>query len=216
MFKNRQEAGKYLAVQLEHYKGQRPVVLAIPRGGVVPAFEIAGHLGGELSVVITRKLGFLKQPEAAFGAVAEDGSLWFNPDGRQRLSRQEIQVVLEREEKEIARRVAAYRNGEPLPPLKGRTVIIADDGIATGATLLAAVELCKRKHPDTLVVAAAVCGSKMFRTLLTKVDDVVILEVPEPFYAVSQVYEEFEGVSDEEVISYLERWRQMQATAGSR
>jgi putative phosphoribosyl transferase len=216
MFKNRQEAGKYLAVELEHYKGQRPVVLAIPRGGVVPAFEIAGHLGGELSVVITRKLGFLKQPEAAFGAVAEDGSLWFNPDGRQRLSRQEIQVVLEREEKEIARRVAVYRNGEPLPSLKGRTVIIADDGIATGATLLAAVELCKRKHPDTLVVAAAVCGSKMFRTLLTKVDDVVILEVPEPFYAVSQVYEEFEGVSDEEVISYLERWKQMQATAGNR
>jgi putative phosphoribosyl transferase len=216
MFRNRREAGRLLGMELETYRTQNPIVLAIPRGGVEVGYEVATHLNCEFSVAIARKLGFLQQPEAAFGAIAEDGSLYFNPHARGRLTKEEIDAVMEKEKAEIARRVKTYRDAEPLISLENRVVIIVDDGIATGSTLFAVIEMCRKQNPEKIVVAAPVCGSDMLRTLLVKVDDVIILDVPEPFYAVSQVYDDFQGLSDSEVKRFMNKWKSHHKVAKSR
>lgn len=213
MFKNRKEAGRYLAMDLENYRSQNPVVLAIPRGGVEVGAEVASHLECEFSVVIARKLGYLLNPEAAFGAIAEDGSLFLYPHARGKITKEEIHAVMAAEKSEINRQINVYREGLPVMPLKNRVVIIVDDGIATGSTLFAAIEMCKKQDPEKIVIAAPVCGREMILTLSSKVDDVIILDVPEPYFAVSQVYEEFEGLSDNEVTRILKKWKSHQAVS---
>jgi predicted phosphoribosyltransferase len=209
MFRNRKEAGYLLGKALEKYKTEKPIVLTIPRGGVETGYCVASHLNCELSVIIARKLGYPEQPEAAFGAVAEDGSLYLNPWIKRRLSREDIILVRNREESVVERRVKLYRKGEPLPNLKNRPVILVDDGIATGATLLACIEACRKRQPDKIVVAAPVAGKNMKDRFITRADDVVILSTPENFYAVSQAYEHFESVSDEESIRLLNMRKSM-------
>jgi predicted phosphoribosyltransferase len=146
MFKDRAEAGQILAEELEHYRTQNPLVLGIPRGGVQVGFQIAKHLECDFSIVIVRKLGHPRQPEAAIGAIAEDKSIYLNPSTIDLISEDQIDDLVEREEAEIERRIELYRDGKPLPPLKDRTVILVDDGAATGATLFATIELCKKKR----------------------------------------------------------------------
>jgi putative phosphoribosyl transferase len=206
-FKNRSEAGKLLGKELDSYRIENPVVLAIPRGGVEVGYQVALQLQCEFMVVVARKLGYLNQPEAAFGALAEDGSLYLNSWIRKKLSRDEISIVMKREKKEIERRVKMYRKGEPLISLRNRTVIIVDDGIATGSTLFAVIELCKKQQPDKIVVAVPVCGKERLHTLIARVDDVVVLSIPEPYYAVSQAYAEFPGFSDDKVVELLDKWQ---------
>ncbi len=208
-FRNRKEAGYLLGKALEKYKSENPIVLAIPRGGVETGYYVASHLNGELSVIIARKLGYPEQPEAAFGAVAEDGSLYLNPWIKRRLSKEDIISVRDREASVVERRVHLYRKGKPLPSLKNRTVILVDDGIATGATLLACIETCRKLQPSKIVVAVPVGGKNVKERLMTRVDDVVILSTPENFYAVSQAYEHFESVSDEEAIRLLNMRKSM-------
>jgi|AntRauTorcE11897_2_1112592.scaffolds.fasta_scaffold00104_25 predicted phosphoribosyltransferase len=205
MFKNREEAAKELAVALERYKSENPLVLAIPKGGVEIGYYLAKELECDWSVIIVRKLGYPRQPEAAFGAIAEDKSLFLNPRIRSRLSQEMIQKVIRQEEKEIKRRIQTYRKGAPLPDMKGRTIILADDGIATGATLFASIEMCKKSGAGKIIVAAPISDSEIPEILQGIISDVVILETPINFFAVSQAYEHFENLSDKEVLYFLKR-----------
>ena len=205
MFKDRKDAAENLAKSLKKYSHEDVLVLGIPRGGVETAYYVAKKLKSEMSVVITRKLGFPGNPEAAFGAVAEDGSIYISEAGKG-LSQQTINSVLEQQKHEISRRVQKFRNGKPLPEMKGRTVIITDDGIATGATIFATIELCKKRKAAKIVVAAPVGGSEMEDILNSWVDDVVILEKPLFYRSVSQGYLDFQNLSDEDTVAFLNRW----------
>lgn len=211
MFKDRKDAALQLAEALEKYKDKNAVVLGIPRGGAETAFYVALHLHAEFSLLVSRKLGHPGNPEYAFGAIAEDGSVYLSPTARLELSEETITAVEEEQEKEIERRIKILRKGKPLPELKGRTVILVDDGIATGATIFAAIELCKKRDAGKIVVAAPVSGFDMEEKLLKKVDDVVILEKPDGFYAVSQVYEMFYNLSDDDALEFMERWEKEKA-----
>ncbi len=215
MFLNRNDAGKKLAKALYGYKTKNSIVLAIPRGGVAVGYEVASALDCEFSVIIARKLGFLRNPEAAFGAVAEDGSLVLQPSSTKKYSKMEFETVLKIEEKEILRRKKVYRRNKELPDLTNRVVILVDDGIATGSTLMAAIEMCQKQKPKKLVVAAPVSWDGMKRKLSKIVDDVIILETPIDFRAVSQVYEVFDQVSDKEVYKLFEMYRVIRTLKGN-
>lgn len=195
-----------MAKALSKYKQQNVLVLGIPRGGVETAYYVARYLKAGLSAVVTRKLGYPDNPEAAFGAVAEDGSIYISAAGKQTLAKEEINKVLEHEQREIERRVRKLRKGKPLPVIHGRTVIIVDDGIATGATLFATIELCKRQNAGQIIVAAPIADEQMERVLNKIVDEVVILEKPSFYHAVSQGYRDFSTVSDQQALEYLEKW----------
>jgi predicted phosphoribosyltransferase len=206
MFKDRKDGGEELGRALEKYRNTNVLVLGIPRGGVETAYYVAKHLNAELSLIVTRKLGYPFYPEAAFGAVAEDGSVYISKDATQHLTDDEMTEVLSQERKEIQRRVEKLRHGNPLPDLSGRTIIIADDGIATGATLFATIKLCKNKQAGRIIVASPIAGESMKDRLRQIVDEVVILTSP-PFYsAVSQGYERFDPLSDEEALAFMQRW----------
>lgn len=154
MFTDRKDAALELAKALGKYKDKNAVVLGIPRGGAETAYYVALHLHAELSLLVSRKLGHPANPEYAFGAIAEDGSIYLSPYARQELSEETINTVVEEQKKEIERRIKILRKGKPLPELKGRTVILVDDGIATGATIFAAIEMCKKRNAGKIIIAA--------------------------------------------------------------
>ena len=206
-FRDRKDAGEQLAAALEKYKNQNPLVIGIPRGGVETAYYVAKYLNAELTLIVTRKLGYPEDPEFAFGALAEDGSMYLSKMATVNLSEEARNEVIEKQKVEILRRIQKLRGGKPLPEIKGRTVIIVDDGIATGATLFATVMLCQNKKAGKIVVAAPVSGYEMLETLAEKVDDVVILENPYDYHAVSQVYDHFYTLTDEEALEFLEKWQ---------
>lgn len=206
MFHDRKEAGEKLGRALETYRHSNPLVLGIPRGGVETAYYVAKHLDAELSFVIARKLAFPHNPETAFGALAEDGSLFLLREGRASISPEILQKIIDREQREITRRIQVLRKGKPLPQLKGRTVLLIDDGIATGATLFASIALCKHQKAGKIIVAAPVSGNHMEQRLKTMVDDVVILSTPHFYYAVSQGYTNFYNLTDADVVSIISRW----------
>ncbi|MDH4091144.1 MAG: phosphoribosyltransferase family protein [Cyclobacteriaceae bacterium] len=207
MFIDRKDAGEKLSKALAAYRDKGALVLGIPRGGAAIAYYVARYLNADLALIITRKLGHPSNPEAAFGAVAEDGSVYLS-DYAENVSEEEISDILEREKKEIERRISKLRKGKPLPNISGRTVILADDGIATGATLFSAIALCKKKKAGKIVVAAPISGQRMVYELGKMVDDVIILETPSFFYAVGQGYEYFSSLSDEETIGFVEKWEE--------
>lgn len=207
MFKNRKDGGEQLALALTKYMNKQVLVLGIPRGGVETAYYVAQHLHADFSFIVTRKLGYPHNPEAAFGAVAEDGSYFLFDEARYDVSSEVIDAILQREQAEIKRRIQVLRNNEHLPVIKGRTVIIVDDGIATGATLMATIMLCRKQQAKKIVVAAPVAGDTMHRYLEKQVDEVIILFTPPMFYAVSQGYKSFYNLSDQEVINILKKWK---------
>jgi predicted phosphoribosyltransferase len=204
MFADRKDAGQKLARALENYREQKPLVLAIPKGGVEVGYEVAKHLGCEFSILIARKLPFPDNPEAGFGAVAEDGSTFINDYAARGLSQHTIDRILKQQRREIKRRIAALRKGRPLPQIADRTVILIDDGIAMGSTMRAAVSLCKNKKAKKIVVASPVAGPSTAAELARIVDDVVVLEKPPFFRAVAQAYASWYDVCDEEVIRILQ------------
>lgn len=206
MFFDRKDAGEKLGQALEHYQDKDVLVLGIPSGGAETAYYVAQHLHADLAMVVTRKLGYPSNPEAAFGAIAEDGSLYISDMAQNVLSAEEMNEVLQFQKEEIKRRIQKLRKGKPLPELKDRIVIVVDDGIATGATLFATIELCRKRKAKKIVVAAPISGTNMKNKLLHLVDEVVILNTPEFYTAVSQGYENFSDLSDEEAMMFMDKW----------
>jgi predicted phosphoribosyltransferase len=208
MFRNRTEAGIRLGEKLGKYRDRRDViVLALPRGGVVTGFEVARLLNVPLDVLIVRKIGFPGQEELAAGAVSETGSVVLNRDivAMGGLSEEFLQREIGRQKQEIDRRVALYRGGERLAGLAGRTVILVDDGVATGATVKAAVAALKEEKLVKLVLALPVAPPDTVNVLRAMVDELVCLETPQYFMAVGAHYQDFTQVADEEVVKLLQR-----------
>lgn len=210
-FKHRRAAGRQLAEALSGYANQPDtVILALPRGGVPVAYEIAVELNLPLDICLVRKLGVPDQPELAMGAIAGGGVRILNQSCIERLgvSQQAIDRVTTAETAELERREATYRQATPQLPIAGKTVILVDDGIATGATLQAAIALLKQHHPTRLIVAAPVAAPSTIAELQTKVDDVVCLMTPEPLNSISQWYQNFDQTSDAVVCRLLEQAHQ--------
>jgi predicted phosphoribosyltransferase len=209
-FRDREQAGRVLAQKLARY-AQLPdvVVLALPRGGVPVAFEVAQALGAPLDVFVVRKLGLPGHEESAMGAIATGGVIAMNPDLRAfDVAQPAIDAVVARERAELTRREAAYRGGRPPPELDDRVVILVDDGLATGSTMLAAARAVKLGRPRQVVVAVPVAAAETCRTLRGEVDDVVCAMTPEPFRAVGLWYDDFSQVSDAQVRALLDAaWR---------
>lgn len=205
MFQNRQDAGEKLSSVLEKYKGEDVIVMGIPRGGVVVAAEVAKRLGAPLDVIIPRKIGAPHNPEVAIGAVTQDGTVIKDEAMVQILgiSDDQLNVLAGRVSGEIARRVNAYRGGRPGIDIHNKTVIIVDDGIATGFTIKAAIKSVRSANPRRLVLAVPVAPADTVQALRETVDELVCLQKPELFYAVGQFYTDFDQTSDSEVIQLL-------------
>lgn len=207
VFTDRRDAGRHLAAALDHLRDQDPVVLAVPRGGVVVGREVAERLGALLDVIVPRKLRAPYNPELAIGAVAEGGAAVLD-EMAHGVSAAYLEQETEAQRAEIARRVKAYRGGRPLPSLAGRTVIVLDDGIATGATLIAALRAVRAMAPAHLVAAVPVAPPESVARMAREADEVVCLSAPEFFQAVGQFYEDFTQVDDAEVVALLSEGRQ--------
>lgn len=207
LLENRREAGMQLAARLEIYLGREPLILAVPRGGVVVSELIHRKLGGELDVVITRKIGAPHQRELAIGATSGDGLVMLNDDLVSRLGvfPDYIQKAAEKEQAEIVRRLKKYRGSRPLPRIEGRLVLVVDDGVATGYTLLTALKSLRRHNPAELALAVPVGPPETFARLKKEVDALIYLEAPVDFAAVGQFYRDFNQVSDDEVVEILNR-----------
>jgi predicted phosphoribosyltransferase len=204
IFADRREAGFEVGKLLENkYKNKNALVLGIPRGGIAVAYEVAKVLNAELSVVITKKLPHPLHEEFAIGAAAEDGSV-FLTSAALNLNNITVRRIVSAQSEEIKGRIQRFRKGNLLPEMVNRIVVIADDGIATGSTIVPAIKLCKNRKTARIVVAAPVSGADYVSEVNSLADDVVIAEQPRNFYAVGQVYDDFHSVSDEEVISLLE------------
>lgn len=207
-FRNRAEAGRMLAENLLAYAGRTDVlVLALPRGGVPVAFEVSRALGAPLDVCAVRKLGVPGHEELAMGAIAAGGVCVLNDDvvRAQRIPDRVIEDVAERERQELRRRERAYRGGREAPDVRGRTVILVDDGLATGSTMRAAVAALRRLGPDRIVVAVPTAAPATCEELRREADDCVCGITPEPFHAVGLWYEDFSQTTDDEVRDLLER-----------
>lgn len=204
-FRDRSDAGRQLAERLGPLTGEDVVVLGLPRGGVPVALEVARHLGAPLDVMGVRKLGAPRQPEFGFGAVAEDGARVVDEGtvAMLGLRGEEIAEVAAREEAELRRRVRRYRGDRPLPSLAGKTVIVVDDGLATGVTAAAALRAVRARQPRRLVMAAPVGAAPTVAALREEADEVVTVHAPDDFTAVGRWYEHFDQTSDETVEAAL-------------
>ena len=207
MFINRKDAGVQLAKALEKYRDKGVVVLGIPRGGTETAFYVADYLHAKFSLIFSKKLGHPHNPELAIGAVAEDGSIFINEYAKEYFSQQLIMLQAEEKKKEIQERIQKLRYGEPLPEIKGKTIIIVDDGIATGATIFASIKLCKNKGAGKIIVAAPIGSKEIEKKKKKESDEVIILEKPLFYQAVSQGYQFFHDLTNEETIAFLTRWK---------
>jgi predicted phosphoribosyltransferase len=205
-FFNRTEAGQFLAENLSNYANRDDViVLALPRGGVPVAAEVAKKLNAPLDVFVVRKLGLPDHPELAMGAIASGGVRVFNGEvvNALRIPDEVIDTVSAQELAELQRREKAYRAGLPPLDVEGKTIIVVDDGVATGSTMLAAAAALRRLNASRIVVAAPVIAASACREIQRKADEVAAVMIPERFYAVGQWYEDFSQTTDEEVRDLL-------------
>ncbi len=209
-FVDRVEAGKRLASAFGDFAGKNAIVLAIPRGGVVVGYEIADELNLPLDVIIPRKIGAPDNPELAIGAMTEDGTIILDENLVSYLGvpREYVKQESARQKTEIERRLKVYRGTETYPNLKGRDVIVVDDGIATGSTMKAALASVKNKGARTVIVAVPVGPPSTIEELNKRADRVVCLYTPEYFQAIGQFYVNFDQTSDEEVIELLKKNKQ--------
>jgi predicted phosphoribosyltransferase len=212
-FQNRSHAGRVLAQRLDSYANRPEVlVLALPRGGVPVAFEVAKALRAPLDVFVVRKLGVPGHEEFAMGAIATGGVCVLHQETVRalRLPRHVIEAVTARERQELARRERLYRSDRPPLDVRGRTVIVIDDGLATGATMHAAIQALRQIQPARIVVAVPIAASEICQDLEAEVDEIVCAVTPEPFRAVGLWYEDFSQTTDEEVRELLARSAQDQ------
>ena len=206
IFEDRWDAGRRLAAALEMYRGADAIVLAIPRGGVVVGYEVATALGLPLDVIIPRKIGAPYQPELAIGAICDDEYVLDEQTvGYLGVSEQYIQEEIERQKHEIERRWQLYRGDRPFPDLTGKTAFLVDDGIATGYTTMAAARAIRKREPARLVLAVPIAPPESAARLRPEVDELIVLDTPEPFFAVGSWYEVFDQTTDEEVVALLHR-----------
>jgi putative phosphoribosyl transferase len=206
MFNDRKDAGEKLAEALHVYKDKDALVLAIPKGGVEVGYQVAKALNADFSIIITRKLPYLDNPEAGFGAIAEDGSSFIFEFAIYELVPHIIERIVEEQKQEITRRIEVLRQGKPLPEVTDRIVILVDDGIAMGSTMRASIKLCKNQKAEKIVVGAPVAGKRVVAEISELVDEIVVVETPPFFRAVAQVYRNWYDVSDQEAIDILEKW----------
>jgi predicted phosphoribosyltransferase len=204
-FNDRRHAGRILAMQLSRYGGCRAIVLALPRGGVPVGYEVARALDVPLDVFLVRKLGVPGREELAMGAVASGGVTIVSREiiGDLGVSAAELEATTQREIVELERREHLYRGDRPPPDLAGRIVILVDDGLATGASMLAAVAAVRRQGPSTLVVAVPIAPLETRSELAQVADECVVAMTPDPFFSVGAWYRDFEQTSDDEVCRLL-------------
>lgn len=205
MFRDREDAARRLAAKLKGWSLHDPVVLAIPRGGVVTGAVLARELGAELDVVLSRKLRAPGQPELAIGAVAEDGRVYLNHHAEGFIELPEDYLAGERLHQlaEIARRGRYFRAARPRARVAGRSVVVTDDGIATGSTMVAALRAVRAQDPRELIVAVPVAPPETLEEVRRWCDDVVCLITPQVFQAVGQFYADFTPVEDQQVVELL-------------
>lgn len=218
MFRDRKEAGIKLAEALRAYKNAADtVVLAVARGGVVVGYEIARALGLPLDVVVPRKIGAPENPEYAIGAITETGDAILNENEARQVNRGELDQIMNREKKEAQRRMRAYhpsglcqsglhtlKNDQPSAGLSGKTVIVSDDGLATGYTMRAAIASVKSRGPAKVVVAVPHGAADSIARIRREAEEVIVLEIPRIYFAVGAHYESFTQTEDEEVLALLE------------
>lgn len=206
MFRDRHDAAKQLAAALSAYKGRKDVlILAIPRGALQIGEVLHSELGAPLDIIVTKKIPHPMSEEYAIGAVGPDGEWFVDPEAAVDVSRDYIERERKRLEAVVEEKYARYRGGRPMPAIRGKTVIIVDDGLATGSTMIAAVRVVRKKNPAKIVVAAPVGAADAVRKLKGIADVVVCLATPEPFFAIGQFYDRFPQVEDWEAIAILKK-----------
>lgn len=210
LFKNRNDAGRQLAKELFRFVDVNPIILALPRGGIPIGYEIAKLCHAPLDVLVVRKVGLPDRPEFGVGAIAEGNVQLFDERTLKRLgiSPSDLKGVINAETKELNRRVQTYREKSEPPSVKGRTVILIDDGLATGVTARAAIEAIKKLHPKKIVFASPICAYDSTQELNSLVDEVICLATPLDFMSVGQWYQNFEQLEDEEVVDILKKAKQ--------
>lgn len=206
MFSDRDEAGKLLSEKIADLKGENCVVLAIPRGGVVIGNQIAVSLGCKLDVIISKKINPPNQPEYAIGAVMPDGTIHWNQDMSQYLEHSYFVNEINEKKKQAQRQLEEFR-GNSTYDLRGKTVILTDDGIATGATVFVILKWLAKNNPKRIIVASPVIPASTYEQLKKMSDRIIALLIPTAFYAVSEFYKKFDQVSEKEVESILEKFR---------
>ena len=219
IFRDRHDAGKQLAQRLLSYKDAGDtIVLALPRGGVVVGYDVSLALDIPLDVLITRKLGSPGNPELAMGALAETGYLHVNEDviREYHIAKNQLDEERQSQQHEIDRRIRRYREGRALPCLKGQTVILVDDGIATGATFFASLGALLKAETGRIVAAVPVAPPRVMDQVKALVDEVVILHTTDWFFSIGQFYEHFPQIDDDEVIACLEQVRAVLAAGEKR
>lgn len=211
-FQNRQEAGRKLAIALAAYAEERPIILALPRGGVPVAYEIARALQAPLDVWVVRKLGVPWDPELGVGAISENGHVHLSHEmlAHVGLSEDQLQQMIEQQRAVLEDRVRRFRGDRPPPQLRDRPVILVDDGIATGGTVRAAILSIRAEAPKSIVLAVPVASADTIEALAAEVNRVIALAAPSDLYAISPWYEDFQETSDDEVVGLLDRAREAQ------
>jgi predicted phosphoribosyltransferase len=207
-FLSRADAGARLAAEISRKIGENPLVLALPRGGVPVAAPVAERLGADLDIVVARKISAPGRPELGVGAIAEDGPPVFDDETLEHLglTRDGLAGAVERERKELSRRIRRYRGDRQAPDATGRTVVLVDDGLATGVTARAALRWLKDQHPAWLVLAVPVCSRTARDAISSEADDVICLSTPASFRAVGEWYEDFRQLSDEDVALVMKNY----------